>query len=395
MRLPLLPSKGGPEWIEIKTQHFTLWTDTSTVRAYTLVQRLERVRSVIYTVAFPELPGGGTTLVVAPSDFWEYRVFAREPFAVSQCGSPLRAPIMMMPADADADDEVVAHELAHAISFDAMPRQPPWFAEGFATFFETVVIVAEHGAVGVGAVPDNLRRDLRTSGAMPAADLFVGDEYDLSFEATSWAAFAYLQTKEPARLHELERLFASQRGRAAWRHVFPELTASAFDQALAKWLTTYGYVTRTYRLDVSPRPATQRALGDGDVLAIRALLFSYGPFHGDFAATLADATRADPTNVLARTLDLALRANLPSLEVARSIAAAHPDSWLAWLDLALAAGPSDEGVAAGTKACTLAAAQPSVLPIDTCDGARWLPLAHPASGDEAKAVLRCAARPGW
>lgn len=47
---PRLPSQGGPAWAEVKSEHFTLWTDASTARSHELVRALERGQQMITAV---------------------------------------------------------------------------------------------------------------------------------------------------------------------------------------------------------------------------------------------------------------------------------------------------------------------------------------------------------
>src|SRR5262245_56367623 len=74
-RLPELPSKGGPSWIELRSPHFQLWTDGSADRAAELIQQMEHFRSIIYGIAFPEMPPGGTTFVIGLRNHRESAVF--------------------------------------------------------------------------------------------------------------------------------------------------------------------------------------------------------------------------------------------------------------------------------------------------------------------------------
>jgi hypothetical protein len=48
--IPPLPSDGGPEWLELKTAHVTLWTDASAKHARELVREVEWRRQMVLAV---------------------------------------------------------------------------------------------------------------------------------------------------------------------------------------------------------------------------------------------------------------------------------------------------------------------------------------------------------
>src|SRR5262249_4027386 len=134
-----LPSQGGPAWHELTSMHFILWTDASSARGQELVQQMEWLRSVIFGAAFPDLPPGGKTFVIAFRDIHESRLYTpqyHDAFALAH--GPLHRPMIVLPADAYGDHFVITHELTHAISYGSVHHQPRWFAEGLATFFEAI-----------------------------------------------------------------------------------------------------------------------------------------------------------------------------------------------------------------------------------------------------------------
>src|SRR2546430_2485749 len=47
--IPPLPSRGGPAWIEVQSEHFTLWTDASAEHGRGLMHDMERRRQMIMT----------------------------------------------------------------------------------------------------------------------------------------------------------------------------------------------------------------------------------------------------------------------------------------------------------------------------------------------------------
>jgi len=43
-------------------------------------------------------------------------------------------------------DQILTHELTHAITYGYLPDQPPWFAEGLANYFATIRIAPDRSS---------------------------------------------------------------------------------------------------------------------------------------------------------------------------------------------------------------------------------------------------------
>ena len=105
-------------------------------------------------------------------------------------------------------------------------------------------------------------------------------------------------------------------------------------------------------------PITARRLSDAEAYAVRAYLLD-GPSPEEQARGRSERARAlalEPTNVLAWSINVAYGA-VPTVDVGRAIAAAHPGDWRAWwLDsMALEAGDPAELDHARSQACGLLA----------------------------------------
>jgi hypothetical protein len=367
--LPEVPSKGGPPWRELTTEHFTLWTDATAERGRDLVDEMEHVRSVVYGVAFPDLAVGGRTFAVAFRNQRESGNFTPPDHpAVTYSGTTmeLRQPLMVFYADAHHDDQLVAHELTHAVSYSAVHDQPRWFAEGLATYFENLTLDLAHDTVEVGRPPENYVRALEHQPLLPIAQLFACESIactDTRFYLTAWSLFTYVHNKRPADLARLEQLMNGPTANA-WRAVFSE-PPEQLDRELAEFLTHGGNTIYSFKLSVRTWPVTERPLGDADVLAMRGLLH-WAKRHDDPAAgnEVASALALEPTNVLARVLDVTLHHDLAVAD-ARATAAAHPDSWQAWALLADRTRDA-ERVDALAKACALMAKNPAIAQQPAC-----------------------------
>jgi hypothetical protein len=215
------------------------------------------------------------------------------------------------------------------------------------------------------------------------------------YYTTCWALFAYLLNEyRPQladylrRLHELP----VDKSAEAWRKAFPKLSPQQLDHDLLRWLRLGEHRPWRLTMAVPPSAATERPLGDADVLAMRSQLRL--KLTSDKSAARAEAQAAltlDRTNVLARLVETQIVKTI-SADDARATAAAHPDDWRAWLLVLLAmrgttgsdkdsgaagAGVEVSGDARGAleRVCTLA---PNALP--TCD---QVTVAPPTGAPEA------------
>ena len=372
--LPALPSKGGPAWFELQSEHFTLWSDASRPRAQQLIRELEHLRQVVLGVGFAHAPDVGRSLVIALRDREEVNVFVPAEFvAYSWTGGAIRQPILIMPADVSGEQvHLATHELTHVISYNVLPNQPKWFAEGLANFFASVNLDPRRATVDVGKPLDYIVSRLKGARPTPVATMVACTRHacmDDMFYATAWAMFAYLANNHPQqlvryaeRLRELPESAQAQ----AWTEVFPQLTPDAFDGELRKWLAYGRYTVRKYSVELKDWPATERVLGDAEVLAARAAMRQLFAAAGEPPpAELAEALAADPTNLIANLLRVAYAQPL-SADEARRIADAHPYDWRAWwiFGRTLRAGP--DARMAREKACALLVNDPAAWVRELC-----------------------------
>jgi hypothetical protein len=356
--LPPIPSQGGPAWTELTSPHFTLWTDASPDRGRELIDQCEHLHQIVFGVAFPWLPGGGKSIVIALRDRFEVGEFVPSLFiAYAMPSSAVLEPVIVIDAQTDnSDGHVIAHELTHVISYGAIKDQPVWFAEGIAQFFETASLDAKQLNVDVGEPLPKLVHEIHQLTLLPGDQLFActrttrPDCRDVRFYMTSALLFTYLMNERPQQLVQLETALG-EGDTAAWAHVMPDLPPPSIDAALRAWLVTGRHQIWHFRVALQPATIGQRTLGDADVWAARALMRT--TFHGDqVAADDQHALAADPTNVTARLIDDYLTKHVPTAE-AHATVAAHPDDWRAWYLVLRAGAGATEGVAVRQKICAL------------------------------------------
>ncbi len=381
--VPPVPGKGGPAWTELTSEHFTVWTDAEPARARELVRVMEHLRQVVVGVAFPSLPAAGRMLAIALRDDAELTAFSgtEEPRAyAAPAHAPLWQPLIVLSAFSNGSrgDLTVAHELTHAISFAIVHDQPRWLAEGMAQFFETVALDPARTTADVGVAPSNRGQPQQMAHLVPVTSLFEwktmsaheGPQY-----SSAWALFTFLINRHSSELlHYMQLLQQAGKSRAEttladatrmWNEAFPSLPLGDVDLELRQWLLSGSHIVLHFNVEPRPWPIAERALGDADAYAIRALL-RFGIARKEQARADASAARAaEPTNVLASLVTAVYDRKIPTLDEARAAAAAHPADWRAWLLELLAIegarGDAAEGETARGKACSLIGHNPAVV----------------------------------
>jgi hypothetical protein len=360
--IPPLPSQGGPAWHELASPHFTLWTDASVDRGRALIVRMEHHRQIVLK-ALADPPAPARIFVVALRDGDEVAAYITHQFAAMafSVGNPALQPAVIVAADTGENrdhDQILTHELTHAITYAFLPQQPAWFAEGLANYFATARLYPDHKQFDLGYPIDWMARDLLQHHPEPFAQLLActhGPCLDSRFYATAWAAFSFLvnnhRTELFALIDHLAKLppdVARDDPARSWAEAVPALPPALLDEQLAQWVA-YGKVgVSQFDIDLVDPDVKERLLTEADALAARAWLR-----HGD-GPELAQALALDPTNLLARLVQAGQAGPAGStavpVEVAHAIATAHPTDWRAWY-LVVRAAPGDAD--AWTQLCGL------------------------------------------
>jgi hypothetical protein len=357
--IPSLPSRGGPAWIEVQSEHFTLWTDAPAKRAHELMHELELRRQLLVT-AMSHAPSKVRAFAIAlrgareTSEYLPGQAIA----AAWNAQDPTRQPGILLAANSDDSEHALSHELTHVISFGIIWNQPHWLAEGIATYFEMVDLDFDERSVQIGLPRDDRSAALRESPPLSAARLFACEEprcMDQRFYATSWALFSFLINQRYdqlgrylQRLNELEDDHLAD----AWAQVFPDLPPDRLDDELSQWLISGKLRLPRFEVAVREVPTRDRPLGDADVLAARSLLNFHFKGVGPAHIVAEEALAIDRTNVLARLINTELTHEI-SPDDARATAAAHPDDWRAWRLVEHAVKDRAEVEAALGRVCAL------------------------------------------
>jgi len=339
----ICPARGGPEWRELQGEHFVVRTDLDHKAATAVLDELETLRTVFLTSMFDRPVSLADRLeVIVLASSGEYDQITRRPttggfFSHDALG---RERIVLLGGLGPSQAPVVAHELTHRLAYQFLPRQPRWFSEGIALYFQTAAETL--GARRrLGTLPGRWLAPLR-EGPLPVRKVLTwrkeeGEED--RYYATSWLLVHYLMN---ARLDHFaafqRRLARAEEPQLVWNATFPEWslegtgTAEELDALLRAHMksTTWGFI----EVD-APRVethASERILSAPEVHSITLDVGVRRP-RGERLAEAREALAEDPGQVAALQV-LAERDPALGPELARRAVASHGDDPRAWSFLA-------------------------------------------------------------
>jgi hypothetical protein len=379
--VPALPSRGGPAWVELQSDHFTLWTDAGAARGTELIEQMESQHQIVFGIALAGYPTEGRIFAIALRDSYEIHSYLDDMFTAVSFpeDNALNLPFIMLPADLGGRPTVVTHELTHVISAVAIKHQPVWFAEGLARFFETTKLDADKANVTVGdPLPEQLMAAHRFP-LLPGPQLFACKKMscrDGQFYATSMLLFAYLINQRQPQLAAFQELVAHGAPHP-WETAFPDLPPEAIDREVLAWQHQGQHKIWKYTARLARTTMHQRTLADSEVLAVRALMTLEN--QGDTPATrkaIAEARAADPTNLMAVLVENQ-RARIVPIDLAHQMTKLHPEDWRSWM-LVLETRPTgDELKIAQARLCTLVQSNPANFVGGWCPDSMLHPIAVP------------------
>lgn len=196
----------APDWMEIRSPHFSVVTDAGEKRGREVAARFEPMRFIFGALFLKDKVNIPVPLqIIAFRNSKEFRDF--EPL---WHGKPVRVAGLYQPGpdrnfillDCSVEDpyRVVFHEYAHLLLNGNYPPTQPWFDEGFAEYYSTIKL--KGAALEVGDPPEYAEKMLQSTRWMSVADLFnVGvdsaiynkdDDHRSLFYAESWLVVHYL-----------------------------------------------------------------------------------------------------------------------------------------------------------------------------------------------------------
>jgi tetratricopeptide (TPR) repeat protein len=201
------------QWLEVRSDHFTVLTDSSEQQGRRILDQFERMRWIFQTL-FPKanLDPSAPIVVLATRDREGFQSLEPEAYLakgqMDLAGCFLRAPdtnyvLLRLDGDQEHPFAAVYHEYTH-LEFGSMSEWIPlWLNEGLAEFFENTEINNQDVLVGRPSRDDLLL--LRRSQLIPLPDLFRVDvsspyyheeQKGSVFYAESWALTHYLEVSD-------------------------------------------------------------------------------------------------------------------------------------------------------------------------------------------------------
>jgi L,D-peptidoglycan transpeptidase YkuD (ErfK/YbiS/YcfS/YnhG family)/tetratricopeptide (TPR) repeat protein len=180
----------GPQWVEIRSPHFSVATDAGEKRGREVAMRFEQMRAVFATLIIKAKVNIPIPLeIVAFRNTKELRQFAPlwhgKPTQVSGLfqGGEDRS-FIMLDMSVENPWRVVFHEYAHQLMNGILSREmDPWFEEGFAEYFSTIDV--DNKEARVGKPPPYAYLELRQAGMIKIADLFKVRQDSQTYNETS------------------------------------------------------------------------------------------------------------------------------------------------------------------------------------------------------------------
>jgi tetratricopeptide (TPR) repeat protein len=327
-------------WVEVRSPHFTVLTDSNEKQGRHIADQFERVRSVFHAL-FPKanIDLASPIFVIAVRDKKGFQALEPEAYLakgrLELAGLFIRAPdrnYVLMRLDVQGGEHpfaTVYHEYTHLLMGKAGEWMPLWLNEGLAEFFQNTEIHDKNAQLGEPSADDILY--LRQNRLLPLTTLLKVDanspyyheeQKGSVFYAESWALTHYLEmTDREAHTHRLSDYAAlvnrDHDSVAAAQQVFGNL--DQLQKTLESYVqrSSFKYFTLTTVTEVDDTAFKVRLLTLPEANAVRADLLAYNQRTKDARALLESVLRDDPTNVLAHETMGYLEFRENNLEAAR------------------------------------------------------------------------------
>jgi tetratricopeptide (TPR) repeat protein len=306
-------------WLEVRSPHFILLSDSNEKQARHVADQFERMRSVFQAV-FPhaQVDPASPIVVLAVKDKKDFQ--ALEPAAylakgqLDLAGLFLRAPdknyvLLRLDAAGEHPYSTVYHEYTHLLSSKA--ELPLWLDEGLAEFYETTEIRDKE--VLLGQPSTDILLFLRQNRLIPLTTLFSVDHNSPYyheenkgniFYAESWALTHYLEMKDfQERTHRVTDFADLVRLKVdpvtAATRAFGDL--KQLQAALEKYVGqgSFTYIKKAGSTEVDDSAFKVQAVSLSQADAVRADFLAYDQRVADARTLLDRVLHDDPNNVSA------------------------------------------------------------------------------------------------
>src|SRR5215470_15408291 len=140
-------------WIEVSSSHFDVLTDGGENSGREIGQQFEQMRSAFAQLFSTQVKQSVPLQIIALKNSRQI-----SQYSPLYQGKPVRSTgfylhsqdrdYIVLDLEALNRWETVFHEYAHLLLAANLPDLPPWFTEGFAEFYSTILIDDKHATIG-------------------------------------------------------------------------------------------------------------------------------------------------------------------------------------------------------------------------------------------------------
>jgi tetratricopeptide (TPR) repeat protein len=308
-------------WLEVKSTHFDVITDSNEKEARKVAGQFERMRAVFHTLIPTASDSAGSPIIVlALKDKKGFQALEPEAYLakgqLDLAGYFLSAPdknyiLLRLDAEGDHPYATVYHEYTHYMLRKTADWMPLWLNEGLAEFYQNSDIQGKEILVGQPSANDILY--LRQNRLLPLTTLLKVDhespyyhqeQKGSVFYAESWALTHYIQINDSKRgtnqLQDYARLLIRKQDPVtAAQQVFGDL--NQLQKTLNSYIAQGQFMQFKLKSPVAFDEAsfTVTPLPAPDADAIRADVLVYNGRNKDALALLETSLRDDPNSALA------------------------------------------------------------------------------------------------
>lgn len=308
-------------WLEIRTPHFVVISNSNEKRARHVTRQFERMRTV-FSKVFPDANLNTATPIVVLAVEDRRNLQALEPLVylhqgqVNIAGLFLRAPeknyvLVYQNAEGLHPFAPIYHEYTHFVLSSTGEWMPVWLSEGWAEFYQNTEIVDNE--VRIGKVDAYTLEFLQRNPLLPLATVlsvdlhspyYHEDDKGSMFYAESWALTHYLKGKDLREnthrlLDYLDLVHKGVDSVSAATQTFGDL--QELQNELHKYIVTgdYSFLTMPGSTDVDDSAFAVRTLTQAQADTVRADFLAYEQRDEDSKALLEAVLRDDPNNASA------------------------------------------------------------------------------------------------
>jgi tetratricopeptide (TPR) repeat protein len=339
--LPCFARDKNENWVEVRSDHFIVATNSSEKKARQIADQFERMRAVFRKAFPPNLQADPylPIIVIAVKDETDFRDL--EPASYLGKGQVKLAGLflptldknyVLMRVDAEGEHpyEVIYHEYTHLLLSKDAEWLPLWLNEGLAQFYgntdihEKDVSLGQPSAGNIILLRQNRLLPLTTLFTVDARSPYYHEEHKGSiFYAESWALTHYLEVKDFREKSQLLNNYATLLSQkvdsvTAATRAFGDL--NRLQQELERYIeqrSGFTFFKMNASTDIDDSKFKERALTPTESDALRADFMAYDQRTAEARALLDHVQQEDPKNVSAHETMGFLESQAGHLEEAR------------------------------------------------------------------------------